>query len=66
MEAVLDSLWIDGVPTMNEYSQLVSPQAVYLVHQLLKRNLVSDLNWFRPWINSGGVSFEMLALCRRL
>jgi hypothetical protein len=62
----LDSLWIDGVPTMNEYSQLVSPQAVYLVHQLLKRNLVSDLNWFRPWINSGGVSFEMLALCRRL
>jgi len=56
----LDSLWVDGVPTLNEYSQLISPQAIYLVHQLLKRNLGSDLNWFRPWINSGGVSFEML------
>src|SRR5262249_17905028 len=29
----LDSLWVDGVPTANEYSQLVSPQAIYLVHQ---------------------------------
>src|SRR5499427_5365830 len=56
----LDSLWVDGVPTMNEYSQLVSPQAIYLIHQLLKRNLVSDLNWFRPWINTGGASFSML------
>jgi hypothetical protein len=56
----LDSLWVDGVPTMNEYSQLVSPQAIYLVHQLLKRNLVSDLNWFRPWPNVGGVSFAMV------
>src|SRR5262245_6661444 len=56
----LDSLWVDGVPTMNEYSQLVSPQAIYLIHQLLKRNLVSDLNWFRPWINTGGASFSMV------
>jgi hypothetical protein len=56
----LDSLWVDGVPTLNEYSQLISPQAIYLVHQLLKRNLGSDLNWFRPWIDSGGVSFAML------
>ena len=56
----LDSLWTDGVPTTNEYSQLVSPQAVYFVSQLIKRNLVYDLNWFRPWINSGGASFPML------
>src|SRR5215467_5868063 len=56
----LDSLWVDGIPTMNEYSQLVSPQAIYLVHQLLKRNLVSDLNWFRPWPDTGGVSFAMV------
>jgi hypothetical protein len=56
----LDSLWVDGVPTVNEYSQLVSPQAIYFVHQLLKRNLVADLNWLRPWPNTGGVPFPML------
>jgi hypothetical protein len=27
---------------------------------LLKRNLVSDLNWFRPWPDTGGVSFAMV------
>src|SRR5215471_6109781 len=48
----LDNLWVDRVPTTNEYSQLITPQAIYFVHQLFKRNLSSDLNWFRPWINT--------------
>jgi hypothetical protein len=56
----LDSLWIDGIPTTNEYSQLVSPQAIYFVRQLIKRNLAYDLNWFRPWIDSADASFTML------
>jgi hypothetical protein len=56
----LNKLWVDGVPTTNEYSQLVSSQAIYFVNQLIKRNLVYDLNWFRPWINTGGASFPML------
>jgi len=56
----LDNLWVDRVPTANEYSQLVTPQAIYFVHQLFKRNLSSDLNWFRPWINTGGGSFALL------
>jgi hypothetical protein len=57
----LDALWVDRVPTANEYSQLVTPQAIYFVHELIKRrNLSYDLNWFRPWINAGGVSFSML------
>jgi hypothetical protein len=56
----LDNLWADRVPTANEYSQLVTPQAIYFVHQLFKRNLSYDLNWFRPWINTGGASFSML------
>jgi hypothetical protein len=56
----LDNLWADRVPTANEYSQLVTPQAIYFVHQLFKRNLSVDLNWFRPWINTGGGSFALL------
>jgi hypothetical protein len=56
----LDALWVARVPTANEYSQLVTPQAIYFVHELIKRNLAYDLNWFRPWINTGGASFSML------
>src|SRR5215468_9043423 len=56
----LDNLRVDRVPTANEYSQLVTPQAIYFVHQLFKRNLSVDLNWFRPWINTGGGSFALL------
>ena len=56
----LDSLWADGVPTTNEYGQLVTPQAIYFIHQLFSRDLSSDLNWFRPWINTGGAAFPVL------
>jgi hypothetical protein len=56
----LDSLWADGVPTTNEYSQLVTPQSIYFIHRLFKRNLSHDLNWFRPWINTNGASFPLL------
>jgi hypothetical protein len=56
----LDGLWVARVPTATEYSQLVTPQAIYFVHELIKRNLAYDLNWFRPWINTGGPSFSML------
>jgi hypothetical protein len=56
----LDSLWIDSIPTTNEYSQLVTPQAIYFVHELFKRNVAGDLNWFRPWINTGEGSFPTL------
>jgi hypothetical protein len=56
----LDALWVARVPTATEYSQLITPQAIYFVHELIKRNLSYDLNWFRPWINTGGVSFSVL------
>jgi hypothetical protein len=56
----LSDLWAAGVPTTNEYSQLVTPQAIYFIHQLFKRNLSTDLNWFRPWINGGDASFAVL------
>jgi hypothetical protein len=56
----LDSLWLDNIPTTNEYSQLVTPQAIYFVHELFKRNVGGDLNWFRPWINTAEGSFPTL------
>jgi hypothetical protein len=56
----LNNLWVDSVPTINEYSQLVTPQAIYFIRQLFKRNISNDLNWFRPWINSGDASFLVL------
>jgi hypothetical protein len=56
----LDNLWVDRVPTANEYSQLITPQAIYFVHQLFRRNLSVDLNWFRPWINTSDGSFALL------
>jgi hypothetical protein len=54
----LDSSWAAGVPTANEYSQLVTPQSIYFVHQLFHKDLVSELNWFRPW--SGNGEFPLL------
>jgi hypothetical protein len=56
----LNNLWVDAVPTINEYSQLVTPQAIYFIQQLFKRDVSGDLNWFRPWINSGNASFPVL------
>jgi hypothetical protein len=56
----LNNLWVDAVPTANEYSQLVTPQLIYFIQQLFKRNVSYDLNWFRPWINSGDASFPVL------
>jgi hypothetical protein len=56
----LNNLWVDAVPTINEYSQLVTPQAIYFIEQLFKRNVSTDLNWFLPWINSGNASFAVL------
>jgi hypothetical protein len=54
----MDSLWAAGVPTTNEYSQLVTPQSVYFINRLFKKQLTSELNWFRPW--SGDAEFPLL------
>ena len=54
----IDSLWAAGVPTANEYSQLVTPQSIYFVNQLFHQSLTFELNWFRPW--SGDGNFPLL------
>jgi hypothetical protein len=57
---MLNNLWVDAVPTINEYSQLVTPQAIYFIRRLFKRNISLDLNWFRPWISTDGALFPVL------
>jgi hypothetical protein len=49
----LDNLWVDAVPTASEYNQLVTPQSIYFVSQMLKKEIDSvELNWFRPWLGA--------------
>jgi len=45
------NLWKRGVPTINEYSQLVTPQASYLLVALFKQS--PALNGFYPWVGPG-------------
>jgi hypothetical protein len=42
------ALWTNAVHTIDEYSQLVSPQALYSVNAILKNNVTGALNWFAP------------------
>jgi hypothetical protein len=41
-------LWINGVHTLGEYSQLVTPQALYALHALLLNDVSGMLNGFVP------------------
>jgi hypothetical protein len=40
------SLWANGVHTVDEYSQLVTPQALYTQYALLQNNVIGALNGF--------------------
>jgi hypothetical protein len=37
-------LWIRGVPTVEEYSQLVTPQSLYFVYRVFNQNVLSNVN----------------------
>jgi hypothetical protein len=45
------NLWKRGVPTVNEYSQLITPQVAYLQMALLRSG--PGLNGFTPWVGPG-------------
>jgi hypothetical protein len=45
--------WARAIPTANEYSQLVTPQALYFIHVLLKKDVRANLNWFQPFFGDG-------------
>src|SRR5262245_28217786 len=54
------NLWIQGIPTANEYSQLLTPQALYLNAALFKHDIhLAELNHFVPWVGRNG-SFDVL------
>src|SRR5262249_28277390 len=42
------NVWSRGIPTIDEYSQLVTPQVIYFVHALLRKEVRRGLNWFSP------------------
>src|SRR5262249_38862801 len=49
-DATRYNLWMRGIPTADEYSQLVTPQAHYLSAALLGNGIVlAGLNAFGPW-----------------
>jgi hypothetical protein len=54
----MTALWMRSIPTANEYSQLVTPQALYLNSVLFKKDVKYDLNQFMPWVGTG--SYEVL------
>jgi hypothetical protein len=59
-EATMYNFWMWGIPTVNEYSQLLTPQATYFSAALFKHDIVlGDLNQFGPWIGASG-SFDVL------
>jgi len=47
------NLWQEGIPTVNEYSQLLTPQTVYLQVELFKQKPAMNFSW--PWVGSGGL-----------
>jgi hypothetical protein len=44
----VSSQWARGVPTVREYSQLVTPQALYFQHAVLGIDVTGMLNGFNP------------------
>src|SRR5262249_57345586 len=40
------SSWVNSIHTVDEYSQLVTPQAVYTLHALLQNDVTGTLNGF--------------------
>ena len=63
-DATMYNLWVHGIPTANEYSQLLTPQATYFNAALFKNDIVlGDLNQFGPWIRDRayyGILFKTL------
>lgn len=43
------NLWARGIPTVNEYSPLVTPQVLYFAHKLFKQDVRGQLNGFHPF-----------------
>jgi hypothetical protein len=49
MTLTIDNLWVLGVPTVDEYGQLVTPQSLYFVHAAWQQNVAGVINGFWPF-----------------
>jgi hypothetical protein len=56
------NLSANGIPTINEYSQLVTPQALYFLHAVFKLSVLGALNSFEPFFGNGNSSQYLKAL----
>jgi hypothetical protein len=56
IEFTIITLWASSIHTIDEYSQLVSPQALYALYALLQNNVTGMLNGFIPF---AGTSWDM-------
>jgi hypothetical protein len=45
----ISALWAGGIATLAEYSQLVSPQALYFEHAVIQQDVRGHLNGFGPY-----------------
>jgi hypothetical protein len=52
----LASAWTQSIPAANEYSQLVTAQALYFLHKLLDKDVRGSLNHFQPFWANGSYS----------
>jgi hypothetical protein len=45
----ITALWAKGVPTVHGYGQLVTPQALYILHAVFQKDVTGLLNGFIPF-----------------
>jgi hypothetical protein len=63
----MESAWARGVPTLNEYSQLVTPQALYFIHKMFQKDVRAHMNvFFAPLHIAGSYSKSYWDVLRML
>jgi hypothetical protein len=56
------AFWASGIPTVNEYSQLVTPQSLYFIHKLFQRDVRGELNGFHPKLGNSETYWSALQM----
>jgi hypothetical protein len=63
----MESAWARGVPTLHEYSQLVTPQALYFIHKMFQKDVRAHMNvFFAPLHIAGSYSKSYWDVLRML
>src|SRR5262249_4198072 len=48
-QATLANVWAHGMHAIDEYSQLVTPQAIYFLHAVVRSDVLASLNQFMSY-----------------